>query len=221
MGRGLKLPKGVNPYLTLMRLRVFISFLFSFANSHFTTSNDRFRSQTPTLVSISVVIILVGASTDGIILFLFRPNSGTNDQPEVDPNHDPATAILRRKSSPNKLMVDDATNDDNSVITLSTATMETLQLFRGDTVIVKGKKRRDTVLIVLADDDVEDNKARINKGKDRIREQTQGNSLLPLCYLIQSYVTTCVFDWATLSTFTPVPTSSMANESMSYPSTIL
>ncbi|ORZ08412.1 transitional endoplasmic reticulum ATPase [Absidia repens] len=91
------------------------------------------------------------------------PNSGVSDQPEVDPNHDPATAILRRKSSPNKLMVDDATNDDNSVITLSTATMETLQLFRGDTVIVKGKKRRDTVLIVLADDDVEDNKARINK----------------------------------------------------------
>ncbi|KAI8331383.1 transitional endoplasmic reticulum ATPase [Chlamydoabsidia padenii] len=91
------------------------------------------------------------------------PNSGVSDKPEVDPNHDPATAILRRKSSPNKLMVDDATNDDNSVITLSTATMETLQLFRGDTVIVKGKKRRDTVLIVLADDDVDDNKARINK----------------------------------------------------------
>lgn len=49
-----------------------------------------------------------------------RPNSGISDQPEVDPSHDPATAILRRKSSPNKLMVDDATNDDNSVITLST-----------------------------------------------------------------------------------------------------
>lgn len=91
------------------------------------------------------------------------PNSGISDQPEVDPSHDPATAILRRKSSPNKLMVDDATNDDNSVITLSTATMETLQLFRGDTVLVKGKKRKETVLIVLADDEVEDNKARINK----------------------------------------------------------
>ncbi|KAI9490174.1 transitional endoplasmic reticulum ATPase [Zychaea mexicana] len=90
------------------------------------------------------------------------PNAGTEDQ-EVDPNHDPATAILRRKSAPNKLMVDDATNDDNSVITLSNATMESLQLFRGDTVLVKGKKRRDTVLIVLADDEVEDNKARVNK----------------------------------------------------------
>lgn len=62
-------------------------------------------------------------------------------------------------------MVDDATSDDNSVITLSPATMETLQLFRGDTVIVKGKRRRDTVLIALSDDDVEDNKARVNKGE--------------------------------------------------------
>ncbi|KAG1237386.1 hypothetical protein G6F62_009181 [Rhizopus arrhizus] len=94
---------------------------------------------------------------------MYRPNSGVPDQPEIDPNHDPATAILRRKAAPNKLMVDDATNDDNSVITLSSATMERLQLFRGDTVIVKGKKRKDTVLIVLADDDMEDNKARINK----------------------------------------------------------
>lgn len=96
-------------------------------------------------------------------LFIHSPNSGIDGQ-EVDPNHDPATAILRRKNAPNKLMVDDATNDDNSVITLSNATMESLQLFRGDTVLVKGKKRRDTVLIVLADDDVEDNKARVNKG---------------------------------------------------------
>ncbi|KAI7875211.1 transitional endoplasmic reticulum ATPase [Lichtheimia hyalospora FSU 10163] len=90
------------------------------------------------------------------------PNAGIDGE-EVDPNHDPATAILRRKNAPNKLIVDDATNDDNSVITLSNATMEALQLFRGDTVLVKGKKRRDTVLIVLADDDVEDNKARVNK----------------------------------------------------------
>lgn len=95
---------------------------------------------------------------------LSSPNAG-NDGQDVDPSHDPATAILRRKAAPNKLMVDDATNDDNSVITLSNATMESLQLFRGDTVLVKGKKRRDTILIVLADDDVEDNKARINKGE--------------------------------------------------------
>jgi len=42
-------------------------------------------------------------------------------------------------------------------------TMETLGLFRGDTVLVKGKKRKDTVLIVLADDDLDDGMARINR----------------------------------------------------------
>lgn len=74
-----------------------------------------------------------------------------------------ATAILRRKKKDNALIVDDAENDDNSVITLSSNTMELLQLFRGDTVLVKGKKRKDTVLIVLADDDLADGVARINR----------------------------------------------------------
>ena len=41
--------------------------------------------------------------------------------------------------------------------------MDTLQLFRGDTVLVKGKKRKDTVLIVLADDDLDDGSARVNR----------------------------------------------------------
>lgn len=74
-----------------------------------------------------------------------------------------ATAILRRKKKDNALVVDDATNDDNSVITMSSNTMDLLQLFRGDTVLLKGKKRKDTVLIVLADDDMEDGVARINR----------------------------------------------------------
>jgi transitional endoplasmic reticulum ATPase len=78
--------------------------------------------------------------------------------------HDLSTAILRRKASPNKLMVDDTSNDDNSVVSLSPATMEKLQLFRGDTVLIKGKKRRDTVTVVLTDDDCDDIKIRMNKG---------------------------------------------------------
>lgn len=41
--------------------------------------------------------------------------------------------------------------------------MELLQLFRGDTVLVRGKKRKDTVLIVLADDDLDDGSARMNR----------------------------------------------------------
>jgi transitional endoplasmic reticulum ATPase len=61
------------------------------------------------------------------------------------------------------IRVTDAVNDDNSIIALSNNTMETLQLFRGDTVLVRGKKRKDTVLIVLADDDLDDGSSRINR----------------------------------------------------------
>merc|ERR1712054_537576 len=70
---------------------------------------------------------------------------------------------MGKKKKPNSLIVTDATTDDNSILALSNNTMETLQLFRGDTVLVKGKKRKDTVLIVLADDDLEDGAARMNR----------------------------------------------------------
>lgn len=48
-----------------------------------------------------------------------------------------STAILERKKSPNRLIVDEAVNDDNSVVALNLKTMEKLQLFRGDTVLLK------------------------------------------------------------------------------------
>merc|ERR1711976_665489 len=41
--------------------------------------------------------------------------------------------------------------------------MEELNLFRGDNVLIKGKKRKDTVCIVLADENLEDQKIRMNK----------------------------------------------------------
>ncbi|GJN09064.1 hypothetical protein PR202_ga27034 [Eleusine coracana subsp. coracana] len=74
-----------------------------------------------------------------------------------------STAILERKKSPNRLVVDEATNDDNSVVALHPDTMEKLQLFRGDTVLLKGKKRKDTICIVLADETCEEPKVRMNK----------------------------------------------------------
>ena len=48
-----------------------------------------------------------------------------------------STAILERKKSPNRLVVDEAVNDDNSVVALHPDTMEKLQLFRGDTILIK------------------------------------------------------------------------------------
>lgn len=74
-----------------------------------------------------------------------------------------ATAILKTKTKPNRLLVEEAINDDNSVVALSQAKMDELMLFRGDTVLLKGKKRRETVCIVLSDDTCPSEKIRMNR----------------------------------------------------------
>lgn len=64
----------------------------------------------------------------------------------------------------NKLLVDDTINDDNSVVILSSKRMEELNLFKGDTVLLKGKKNRSTVCIVLGEDEgCDENTIRMNK----------------------------------------------------------
>ncbi|VDO46886.1 unnamed protein product [Haemonchus placei] len=74
-----------------------------------------------------------------------------------------ATAILKDKVKPNRLIVDQSDKDDNSIIALSQAKMDELALFRGDTVVLKGKKRKETVAIVLADDNCPNDKIRMNR----------------------------------------------------------
>ncbi|CAM5169604.1 unnamed protein product [Eretmochelys imbricata] len=76
---------------------------------------------------------------------------------------DYSTAILRQKRRPNRLLVDEAVNEDNSIVSLSQTKMEELHLFRGDTVLLKGKKRRETVCIVLTDDSCHSEKIRMNR----------------------------------------------------------
>ncbi|KAG8388559.1 hypothetical protein BUALT_Bualt02G0138000 [Buddleja alternifolia] len=76
---------------------------------------------------------------------------------------DYSTAILERKKSPNRLIVDEAINDDNSVVSMHPAKMEELQLFRGDTILIRGKKRKDTICVVLADEQCEEAKIRMNR----------------------------------------------------------
>ena len=41
--------------------------------------------------------------------------------------------------------------------------MDELQLFRGDTVQLKGKRRKETVCIVLSDDTVANERIRVNR----------------------------------------------------------
>lgn len=81
----------------------------------------------------------------------------------ADPKAEINTAIMDKKKAPNRLVVDEATNDDNSVVVLSPAKMDELQLFRGDTILLKGKKGHDTVCIVLSDEETQDANIRMNK----------------------------------------------------------
>lgn len=68
------------------------------------------------------------------VLCLRRGASGHKDPTA---KKDFSTAILERKKSPNRLVVEEAINDDNSVVALHPNTMDKLQLFRGDTVLLK------------------------------------------------------------------------------------
>jgi transitional endoplasmic reticulum ATPase len=74
-----------------------------------------------------------------------------------------ATAILSRKMTPNTLLVDDSIVDDHSTISLSKAKMDELCLFDGDIVLLKGKKRKNTIAVVNTDKSVDANRARMSK----------------------------------------------------------
>ena len=57
------------------------------------------------------------------------------------------------KITPNRLFVDDlpvTQSSDQSVVYLHVDKMDELQIFRGDSVLLKGKRRRETVYFLLA-----------------------------------------------------------------------
>ena len=54
-------------------------------------------------------------------------------------------------------------NDDNSVCALHPAKIEELELFRGDCVQLRGKKRKQTVCILLEDDTCKETHVRLNR----------------------------------------------------------
>ncbi|XP_062209846.1 cell division cycle protein 48 homolog [Phragmites australis] len=73
-----------------------------------------------------------------------------------------APAVTKKKAA-NRLVVEEATTDDNSICMLNPATMDKLSIFHGDVVLLKGKRRRDTVCIAMSDEHCEESKIKINK----------------------------------------------------------
>lgn len=68
------------------------------------------------------------------------------------------TNLLTRRA---RARVINANNNDHSTISVSRGTLRSLQLSHGDVVRVRGKNRKATVLVILADEDIDDGNARI------------------------------------------------------------
>eukprot|EP00758_Cryptobia_borreli_P015398 Tbor_TRINITY_DN6021_c3_g1::TRINITY_DN6021_c3_g1_i1::g.11140::m.11140/K13525/VCP, CDC48; transitional endoplasmic reticulum ATPase len=75
------------------------------------------------------------------------------------------TAPVPKVLKPNKLVVEDTTGEDNSVAVMHPTRMEELKIFRGDTIIIKGKRNKSTVCVVMEDEegDCHEGKIKINK----------------------------------------------------------
>ena len=91
-------------------------------------------------------------------------------QPEPKPDTKPkdfSTAILDRKKAPHRLIAEDGSgpSEDASVIQLTQRKMDELKIFKSETVLLKGKKRKETICICLPDDTgrLTDDKIRMGK----------------------------------------------------------
>ena len=51
------------------------------------------------------------------------------------------------------MQCEESTLDDNSTVEMTQAKMDELKLFKGDCVLLKGKKRKETICIALISED--------------------------------------------------------------------
>ena len=65
------------------------------------------------------------------------------------------------------------------MLTSISVQLDELQLFKGDTVTLKGKRGRDTVAIVLSEDDMDNGSIRMNKVSTAVRLTVGHCDLLP------------------------------------------
>ncbi|CAL5002242.1 unnamed protein product [Urochloa decumbens] len=80
---------------------------------------------------------------------------------------DLSTAILERKKAPNRLLADDGEGSvplDNSTVALSPTSIEQLGIYKGDLVLLRGKRRRETVCYAVADPSCPEGRVRLGRG---------------------------------------------------------
>lgn len=65
--------------------------------------------------------------------------------------------------APNRLTVENPTNDDNSICLLNENKMKELKIFNGDPVLLRGKRRNKTLCIAIRDNKLDGQKVSVNK----------------------------------------------------------
>ena len=90
---------------------------------------------------------------------MFRPRGfGFGKNKKEEPEKKPL-----KKRAPNRLFVEESPNDDNSVVLCTPAKLEELEVFQGDTVLIKGKRAKEHVCVAMPAEDGEDFKIQMNK----------------------------------------------------------
>ncbi|KAH8611769.1 Cell division protein 48 (CDC48) N terminal domain [Trypanosoma vivax] len=75
----------------------------------------------------------------------------------------PAPVELHKKLKKNKLIADDSENEDNTAVAMHPTRMTELDIFRGDLVKLRGKKRHFTVCVALPDEDCDPGAIKVGK----------------------------------------------------------
>jgi len=88
---------------------------------------------------------------------ILQVNRNPNPPPPKNPESKPkdfSTAILDRKKAPYRLIAEDGKgqSEDASVIQLTQKKMDELEIIKSETVLLKGKNRKETICICLPDD---------------------------------------------------------------------
>jgi hypothetical protein len=82
---------------------------------------------------------------------------------KVDKGAEEGVTVLDSYKKRDVLKVGEAISEDPSAVTMSPETMKKLDLFSGDTVHLKGKRRKDTIAVVSSDDSIAEDKILMNQ----------------------------------------------------------
>ena len=140
----------------------------SFPSSHWLTSKARWglagRSDPDALLALRGGAISSSSSKKKKGAGGKKSTKSMEKQQKVDAKVMAADVPVQQgKYGPDTLLADDSVTDDHSTVAMNSERMEELGLFSGDTVLLKGKKRRDTIAVVSSDDSVLETRIQMTK----------------------------------------------------------